>query len=118
MIAKTTKYHRKSIRLKNFNYSQAGAYFVTICTYDKEGVFGEIINGEMNLNDIGKIVELEWMKTSEIRKNVILDLFVIMPNHLHGIIIIIEIDNGRGMARHALQGHGYLVNLLQTHCHQ
>ena len=92
---KTTNYHRKSIRLKDYDYSQAGAYFVTICTNDKGCAFGEINDGEMHLNDIGKIVESEWMKTGEIRKNVLIDEFFVMPNHLHGIIIIIEIDNGR-----------------------
>ena len=95
-----THEHRKSIRLKDYDYSQAGAYFVTICTNDKGCAFGEINDGEMHLNDIGKIVESEWMKTGEIRKNVLIDEFFVMPNHLHGIIIIIEIDNGRGMARH------------------
>ena len=101
LIVKTSKHHRKSIRLKGYDYSQAGAYFVTICTGDQGCALGEIINGEMHLNDIGKIIKSEWMKTGKIRKNVILDSFVIMPNHLHGIVIIVEIDNGRGMARHA-----------------
>lgn len=101
LIVKTTNYHRKSIRLKDYDYSQAGAYFVTICTNDKGCAFGEINDGEMHLNDIGKIVESEWMKTGEIRKNVLIDEFFVMPNHLHGIIIIIDMDNGRGMARHA-----------------
>jgi len=101
MIVKTTKHDRKSIRLKDYDYSQAGSYFVTICTNDKGCVLGEIINGEMHLNDIGRIVESEWMKTGKIRKNVILDSFVIMPNHLHGIIFIIEMDNGRGTVHRA-----------------
>ena len=81
-------HYRKSIRLKNYDYSQNGYYFVTICTQDKEYLFGRIENGEMILNDYGKIVNNEWMKTAIMRTNVKLDQYVIMPNHIHGIIII------------------------------
>ena len=81
-------YHRRSIRLKGYDYSQTGMYFVTICTKDRENLFGEIRDEEMILNKLGKIVEKEWHKTSEKRKNVGLDEFIVMPNHLHGIIVI------------------------------
>ncbi|MCI0699389.1 hypothetical protein L0337_46225 [candidate division KSB1 bacterium] len=81
-------HHRRSIRLKGYDYSQAGAYFITICTHERECIFGEIRDGKMHLNEIGKIVEAEWLKTAEIRDNVELDAFVVMPNHVHGIIII------------------------------
>lgn len=81
-------HHRRSIRLKGYDYSQAGAYFITICTYNRNCIFGEIRDGQMHLNEIGRIVETEWLKTSEIRDNVELDAFVVMPNHLHGTIII------------------------------
>ncbi len=91
-------HHRQSVRLKQYDYGQVGAYFVTICTHERECVFGEIIDTQMRLNEIGRIVEDEWRKTAKIRGNVELDVFVIMPNHLHGILII---DDGRGMARHA-----------------
>ncbi len=83
-------HHRRSIRLKGYDYSQAGAYFITICTHDRECIFGEIRDGQMHLNEIGKIVEAEWLKTAEIRDNVEMDAFVVMPNHVHGIIIITE----------------------------
>ena len=82
------KLQRHSIRLRDYDYSQAGAYFVTICTQDKKHLFGEIINGEMRLNDSGKIVKEEWLRSSEIRKEMTLDEWVIMPNHLHGIVVI------------------------------
>ena len=82
--------HRCSIRLKNYDYSQAGGYFVTICTQNNECVFGEVINEEMRLNKYGKIVKDEWLKTREIRSNVMLDEYIVMPNHLHGIILIID----------------------------
>jgi putative transposase len=79
---------RKSIRLKEYDYSQPGEYFITICTHDHEYLFGEIVKGEMQLNEIGKIAEEEWLKTAIIRPDVELDAYVIMPNHIHGIIII------------------------------
>lgn len=81
-------HHRRSIRLKNYDYSQAGAYFITLCTHHREHLFGEITGGNMVLSASGKIAFDEWSKTPEIRPHVSLDVFVIMPNHLHGIIII------------------------------
>ncbi len=86
------KHHRRSIRLKGYDYTQAGAYFVTICTVQREEIFGEVVNGEMRLNPLGEIVREEWLKTAEIRSNVELheDEFVIMPNHVHGIVWIVE----------------------------
>ena len=87
-------HHRRSIRLKGYDYSQAGAYFITICCEDRICRFGDIENGEMKLNEMGLIAHNEWIKTSEIRKNVELDVFVVMPNHIHGIIILN--DMGRG----------------------
>jgi putative transposase len=85
------KHHRRSIRLKGYDYTQAGAYFVTICAYQRLHVFGEVINGEMVLNETGKIARDEWFKTAELRPYVELfeDEFVVMPNHGHGIIWIV-----------------------------
>ena len=97
------KHQRRSIRLKDYDYSQAGAYFVTLCTRNKECIFGKVVNGEMVLNKCGKVVEEEWVKTAEIRKNVELDVFVVMPNHFHGIAAIIE--DCRGTARCAPTEH-------------
>lgn len=88
MIFDPEKHHRRSIRLRNYDYSQPGAYFVTICTYQKQCWCGEIKNGQMCLNQLGKIVADEWLKTPKIRPNFQLDEWIIMPNHLHGIIII------------------------------
>ena len=87
-MEKINRPHRRSIRLKEYDYSQAGEYFVTICTHDHECMFGEIINGEMRLNAIGKIVNEEWLRTTRIRPGIELDVFVLMPNHIHGIIVI------------------------------
>jgi len=80
---------RKSTRLKDYDYAQEGAYFVTLCTYLNQNIFGDINNdGEMLLNTVGCIAFEEWEHTETVRENVILDEFVIMPNHIHGIIII------------------------------
>ena len=93
------RYHRRSIRLKRYDYRQPGAYFVTICAQNRECLFGEIVQQEMRLNDAGRIVEDEWFRTSVVRPNVELDAFVVMPNHIHGIICIV--NDGRGTARRA-----------------
>jgi len=81
---------RRSIRLKGYDYSQAGLYFVTICCQDRICRFGKVVNGEMILNEYGQIAYNEWLKTPDIRKNVELDEFVIMPNHIHGIIRLMD----------------------------
>ena len=88
MTYNADKYRHKSIRLKGYDYTQQGAYFVTICTQDKKLLFSQIVDGNIILSEFGKIIENEWVKTGQIRKNVIIDEYVIMPNHLHGIIII------------------------------
>ena len=81
-------HHRRTIRLKNYDYAQAGLYFITICCQDRAHLFGEIINGEMKLNDHGQIAYEEWKQTEEIRRNCFIHEFIIMPNHIHGIIEI------------------------------
>ena len=82
------RYHRHSTRLTEFDYTTPWWYYVTICARPKKCWFGDIKNGKMVLNRIGKCVESEWLKTTQIRPNVGLDDYVIMPDHLHGIIII------------------------------
>lgn len=85
-----TKHHRRSIRLPHFDYAQPGGYFITICTHNRSCLFGDVINGEMILNEYGIAARDEWLKTLKIRENIKLDEFVIMPNHIHGIIRILE----------------------------
>lgn len=82
------KYRIESTRLKDWDYSRDGYYFVTICTQDKKCFFGDVIDENVRLSAIGEIVADEWLKTAQIRKNVSLDAWIIMPNHLHGIIVI------------------------------
>jgi len=88
------KHHRRSIRLQGYDYSSEGAYYVTIVTYQRDCLLGEIINKEMFLSDFGKIADECWRAISEHFPFVELGAYVIMPNHVHGIIIIT--DNGRG----------------------
>jgi len=82
------KYRIESTRLKDWDYSRDGYYFVTICTQDKKCLFGDVIDEKVRLSAIGEIVADEWQKTPQIRKNVSLDAWIIMPNHLHGIVVI------------------------------
>ncbi len=81
-------HHRRSIRLKGYDYAQAGAYFITICCQNKECRFGKIENGEMYLNRFGIIACNEWIKLPERFPNFELDVFQVMPNHMHGIIVL------------------------------
>ena len=85
-------HHRRSIRLKNYDYSKTGAYFVTICTHNRECLFGEIVNGVMVLNDAGRMVEKWWHELNRKFPNIQSDVHVIMPNHFHDIIIIVGAD--------------------------
>ena len=82
------KHHRRSIRLQNYDYTKSGAYFVTLNTYQREKLFGEIVNDEMMFSECGRVVEEEWLRTAEVRKNVELDAYVVMPNHFHAIIVL------------------------------
>jgi len=84
-------HHRRSIRLKNYDYSQSGLYFITICTNNRANLFGEIINGEMILNDAGKMVNLIWNEIPIFYSNFKIHEQITMPNHLHGIIEIIPV---------------------------
>ena len=82
------KYRIKSTRLKHWDYSSCGAYYVTICTKDRKYYFGEIIHRKMILSTMGKIVEQFWMEIPKHYPNIKLDEYVIMPDHIHGIIMI------------------------------
>ncbi len=94
-------HRRRSIRLKGYDYSQAGAYFITICTPNRECLFGDIVDGKMRINDAVDIIADEWLETAEIRNEIELDEWVMMPNHFHGIVVIAD---GRGDRRIAPTG--------------
>jgi REP element-mobilizing transposase RayT len=86
---------RRSIRVPGFDYTGVGDYFVTVLTYQRQPIFGQIHKGEMQANALGKIAIEEWFKTAILRKNVDLfeNEFVLMPNHIHGIVHIVESDS-------------------------
>ena len=83
-------HRRRSIRLKGYDYSQAGLYFVTICVKNRACLFGEINDGQLALNDAGQMVETEWLKLPNRFKNVQLHEYIVMPNHFHAILEITE----------------------------
>jgi REP element-mobilizing transposase RayT len=91
----TARHHRCSIRLRGYDYSRAGAYFVTICAQGRECLFGEIVDGEMLLNEFGGCVVRWWDDIPRHFVGVDTDAFVVMPNHVHGIIVIV----GAGLPR-------------------
>jgi REP element-mobilizing transposase RayT len=92
-------HHRRSIRLKGYDYSTVGAYFITICTHEREQLFGNILDRTMVLNELGNIAQLHWQKLPRHRSNLIIDRSVVMPNHLHGIIILdLSIDNSKSIS--------------------
>ena len=94
-------HHRRSIRLPGYDYASPGSYFVTVCTHQRKLLFGEVIAGQMHRNALGDIVHAEWYATERVRPEVRLDAFVVMPNHLHGILEIIDVGARRGLAPHA-----------------
>ena len=102
-------HHRRSLRLKDFNYTGSGAYFVTICTHNRECLFGNVRNGEMRFSETGGIVEAEWLNVAKARPNIKLDQFIIMPNHFHGILWIKVNDKGTASCAPTMLRFGHLV---------
>src|SRR3989304_5953169 len=94
MKFKPERHHRRSIRLHGYDYAQAGAYFVTVCTQGRECLFGDVTEGQMRLNSLGTIVQACWADLSHHYSHVELDAFVVMPNHVHGIILLTEVGPG------------------------
>ncbi|HEX9728709.1 MAG TPA: transposase [Gemmatimonadales bacterium] len=82
-------HRRRSIRLSGYDYARPGAYFVTACTQNRTCLFGDVVAGEMRLNDVGQVATQCWLAIPDHFPNVTLDSFVIMPNHVHGIIWIV-----------------------------
>lgn len=83
---------RSSIRLRGYDYRQEGVYFVTICARGRECLFGEVVDGEVHLNECGEIAEALWLQIPLLRPNVTLDAFVVMPNHIHGLLVVTDRD--------------------------
>ena len=89
-----TIHRRRSLRLKGYDYGVAGAYFVTICTQDRACLFGDVAAGAMRLNDAGQMVATLWDGIAARFSGVEIDQFVVMPNHLHGILVLPDGDDG------------------------
>ena len=94
MKFKPERHHRRSIRLQGYNYAQAGAYFVTVCTQRRDCLFGDVSEGQMRLNSLGTIVQACWADLPHHYAHVELDAFVVMPNHVHGIILLTDVGAG------------------------
>lgn len=88
---------RRSLRLGGYDYAHAGAYFVTVCTEGKVCLFGEIVRDEMEWSHMGRIVHETWVALPEHYVDVRLDAFVVMPNHVHGVIVLTESSVGAGL---------------------
>jgi putative transposase len=102
MTTNPEAHRRRSIRLRDYDYALAGTYFITLVTKDRRCLFGDIVDGEMRLNDCGQTVQDEWEKSAQIRKEIELDAFVVMPNHVHAIFVITD-RSGRATGRSPLQ---------------
>lgn len=100
------KHHRRSIRLADHDYRSPGAYFVTICTHQGELLFGEVVDGDVVLNEYGQIAHEEWLASEDIRREIELDAFVIMPNHVHGIVWIRDTADYPAVGTHNAGAHG------------
>jgi REP element-mobilizing transposase RayT len=92
-------HHRRSIRLQGYDYTQAGAYFVTICTGQKQCILGEVVDGAVVLSRYGRLAVMCWEWLAQHYPYVELDAWVVMPNHLHGIIVISDAEDADGLSR-------------------
>jgi REP element-mobilizing transposase RayT len=98
-------YRIQSCRMQGWDYSSNGGYFITICTYNREQYFGQIFKKKMILSDIGVIANNCWQEIPQHFPFVILDKFVVMPNHIHGILVIDHTDDARDNARRDMPRH-------------
>jgi putative transposase len=97
-MSQNPRLHRGTLRLPDYDYTSAGGYHITLVTHERSCLFGEIPVDQMSLNSFGDIAREEWLRTPAIRPEIILDEFVIMPNHIHGIIFITESVGAHGRA--------------------
>lgn len=111
------KHHRRSIRLKGYDYTSPGMYFITVCTHQRQCLFGAIVDGEMELNDFGQIAVDCWQQIPKHFPKVCLDRFIVMPDRIHSILVIIDNDMDMAMscpyeARFGLPIAGSLPTIL------
>ena len=107
--------HRRSIRLRDYDYSQSGAYFVTICAQDRAMLFGEVVNDVMVLSPFGHVVQDCWLGLTQHFENIELDAFVIMPNHMHGILVILA-EDASSVGGEAFAAKAHVIFRLDGKC--
>jgi putative transposase len=112
------KHHRRSIRLKGYDYSGPGAYYITLCTQERQCLFGEILKGKMRLNEMGHSVAYTWNDLPN-HYPVTLDACVVMPNHLHGILVLgtdvgAELKSAPTEQQATRPGLGEMIRALKT----
>ena len=91
-------HHRRSIRLPGYDYTQAGWYFVTLCTQDHVCLFGRIVDGRMQLNSPGRMIDMAWNRLPDHQRNVEIDTHIVMPNHVHAIVVLLPGDEERPLS--------------------
>jgi putative transposase len=94
MVYNPDVHHRRSIRLREYDYCSCGAYFLTACVHGRECLFGDVVDGVVYLTDAGRLVERAWLALPERFPHVVVDEHVVMPNHFHGIIRIHNVGAG------------------------
>ncbi len=95
MVINPKKFRRRSFRLRDYDYGQPGFYYITICTKDRKAMLGNVVNGEMYLNNAGSVAQSVWLSLPQRFSHVKLDQYIVMPNHLHGIIELVESETNR-----------------------
>ena len=98
MAFNVPQHHRRSIRVPGYDYTQPGVYFITLCTYQRECLYGEIVDGVVRLTTAGQIVQACWQNIPQYFPLTELDVFVVMPNHFHALVQIIDRGQCRGEA--------------------
>jgi putative transposase len=105
---------RRHVRLRDYDYSQAGGYYVTICTANRRHLFGSITDAAMHPNAVGRVVEEEWLRLAERWKSVEIDAYVVMPNHFHGVLILLDGDKQNAVGRVKRPSLSMLVNQFKS----
>ena len=106
---------RRTIRVQGYDYTQAGAYFITICTRNRECFLGKVVNGTVQLNETGRLVGSVWLQTATVRPDIELDAYVVMPNHFHAIFFIHESPGVPGATRRVTPTKNHSAAAGKTH---
>ena len=120
MTNPSNDYYRRSVRLKEYDYSQPGAYFITILASDRSHIFGKIADDQVQLSEIGRIVKHEWLRVEKRFPHVQLGAWIIMPNHFHGIVNLIETEtnihpsNGRALEHFGSPVSGSIPTIIRS----